>query len=124
MASYGPFITRIGLSGVLLWFGAQQLMSPADWLGFIPEFALSFGMTAETLVRLNGATEVACGALLLLGMYTRIVSVVMGIHLAAIALSLGNTGVAVRDWGLTFAFFGLVFTGPGAFALDRDLSAQ
>ena len=121
MNRYGLLITRVGLSGVLLWFGAQQLMHAADWIGYIPELALSVsGLEAKTLVLLNGSAEVASGVMLLLGLYARFVAFAMGAHLVLIAASLGNSAVAVRDWGLAFAFFGLVLSGPGALALDSD----
>lgn len=121
LASYGPVITRVGLAGVLVWFGAQQLLHAADWTGYVPEFVPAFlGVGAQSLVLANGAVEIASGAMLLLGLYTRMVAFVMGIHLVLIALSLGGSAVAVRDWGLAFAFFGLVLTGPGPFSLDRS----
>ena len=120
METYGHAVTRIGLSGVLLWFGVSQVMSPADWTGYLPEMVLSLtGMSGTALVGLNGAIEVACGALLLIGLFTRLVAFVMGVHLMLIAASLGNSAVAIRDWGLAAACLSLVFTGPGAWAFDK-----
>lgn len=118
--AYGITIIRLGLAGVLLWFGAHQLMDSSEWVGYVPEFVTSLlGVSAQTLVFANGAGEIACGALLAFGIFTRSVAFIMGVHLAFIAFSLGNTAIAVRDWGLTAALFGLVFTGAGALAFDR-----
>ena len=120
METYGHAVTRIGLSGVLLWFGVSQALSPGDWTGSLPDIALAWtGMSATTLVGLNGPVEVACGALLLIGLFTRFVAFVMGMHLVLIAASLGNSAVAIRDWGLAAACLSLVFTGPGAWAFDK-----
>ncbi len=120
MTSYGLLIIRLGLSGVLLWFGAQQLIDPLSWVGYVPDIATTTLLVdAKTLVLMNGAAEVAFGLLLLLGLFTRISATVMGVHLALIALSLGLTAVGVRDWGLAFGFLGLALTGPGHWSLDN-----
>ena len=118
--AYGIAIIRLGMSGVLLWFGAQQLLHSVDWVGYVPPEVVSLtGISAQTITLANGSAEIACGMLLLLGVFTSVVAFVMALHLAAIAYSLGNTAVAIRDWGLTAAMLGLVFTGAGAFGFDR-----
>ncbi len=120
LSPYGLTIIRVGLAGVLLWFGVNQLMEAESWVGYVPEFVPALlGVPGTTLVLANGAIEIACGVLLFLGVFTRIVALVMGIHLVLIAASLGNTAVAVRDWGLAAAFIGLAFTGAGAWSVDR-----
>lgn len=119
MTPYGLLVIRIGLSGVLFWFGAQQLLDPLSWTGYVPEFAPALSsLSAHTIVLFNGAVEVAFGFALLLGIFTRVSAAVMGIHLALIALSLGLNAAGVRDWGLAFAFFGLALTGPGSLSVD------
>jgi uncharacterized membrane protein YphA (DoxX/SURF4 family) len=121
MADYGITINRLGMSGLLFWFGAQQLLHAADWTGYVPpEVVALSGISAHTIVLANGSAELACAALLLLGVFTRVVAFVMAVHLAAIAYSLGNTPVGIRDWGLAAAMVSLVFTGAGAFAFDKD----
>lgn len=120
MDTYGHALTRFGISGVLLWFGASQVMSPSDWVGYVPDLALSLtGLSAATVVGLNGAAELACGALILAGLFTRVAALLMGAHLVLVAASLGNSAVAVRDWGLAAAALSLVITGPGAWAFDK-----
>jgi len=118
---YGLAIIRCGLSGVLLWFGSQQLIHPQDWVGYVPAEVVQLApFSAHTIVLMNGAAEIAFGSLILLGIFTRISALFMAVHLAGIAFSLGLTAVAVRDWGLVAALLGLVFTGAGAFGLDRS----
>ena len=117
----GLLVIRIGLAGVLLWFGFQQLSDASSWTGYVPEHVLSLsGLSASLIVSANGAIEMACGLFLLLGIFTRAVSLVMGVHMALIAISLGMNAVAVRDWGLAFAFLGLVLTGGGFFGFDKE----
>lgn len=119
---WGLTIVRVGLAGVLLWFGAQQLLDPADWIGYVPGYAISLsGLVPETIVLFNGSAEIAFGLLLLLGLFTRGAALFMGLHLALIAVSLGLNQIGVRDWGLALALFGLVLTGPGAWSLDEGL---
>lgn len=119
--SYGITIIRIGIAGVLLWFGVQQLLHSADWVGYVPTYATSLsGISAQTIVLANGSAEIAFGLMILFGVFTRIAAFLMAVHLALIAFSLGNTPVGIRDWGLAAAAFGLVFTGAGALGLDKE----
>ncbi|MBI5456146.1 DoxX family membrane protein [Candidatus Kaiserbacteria bacterium] len=116
---WGLLVVRVGLAGVLLWFGAQQLLHAADWVGYVPAYATSLsGLSAVTIVLANGSAEIAFGLLLLLGLFTRISALIMGVHLALIALSLGLNQIGVRDWGLAAALFGLAIAGPGMWSLD------
>lgn len=116
----GLFVIRVGLAGVLLWFGSQQLLHISYWIGYVPEYAVSLsGLNPTTIVLFNGSAEVAFGVMLLLGLFTRISALVMGIHLALIALSLGVNEIGVRDWGLVAALFGIALAGPGEFSIDR-----
>lgn len=117
---WGLFIARIGLAGVLLWFGTQQFIDPLYWSGYAPAWASSLlPLSLTGTVYMNAALEVLCGALILLGLFTRVAAFVMGIHLVFIAISLGHTEIAVRDWGLSFALFGIALAGGGAFTLER-----
>ena len=116
---WGLFIIRAGLSGVLLWFGGQQLLVPEDWIGYVPDWASTLGMVSPSVIVLvNGSAEILCGLLILLGVFTRLVALLMGIHLVLIAFSLGNNATAVRDWGLAASFLGLALTGGGALSLE------
>lgn len=116
---WGLFIIRIGLAGVLFWFGVQEILAPEDWVGYVPDWVISVGMVSPAvIVLLNGSLEVLCGLLILLGVFTRFAALLMGLHLALIAFSLGNNATAVRDWGLAFALIGLAFTGGGALSLE------
>ncbi|MBP9668821.1 MAG: DoxX family membrane protein [Candidatus Pacebacteria bacterium] len=121
----GLLIIRVGLSGVLLWFGSQQLLSPQDWVGYIPSEVLTLTpVGAQTWVLLNGSAEIALGTLIFLGVFVHFAALVMGLHLALIAYSLGYTAVGVRDWGLAFALLGLALTGGGMLSAQQKTSRQ
>ena len=121
----GLLVIRVGLSGVLIWFGAQQLLSPQDWTGYIPEEILTLShVGAQTWVLLNGSAEIALGTLLFLGVFVRVAALIMGLHLVMIAYSLGYNGVAVRDWGLAFALLGLALTGGGMLSAEQKISRR
>jgi uncharacterized membrane protein YphA (DoxX/SURF4 family) len=107
----GWFFVRIGIALVLFWFGIQQLLTPENWTLFLPEWGTALlPIDPRVLVLINGGVEVIFGFFILLGIYLRISAVVIGLHLALIALSLGNTPSAIRDWGLAFAAFALFFS--------------
>ncbi len=113
------------MAGVLLWFGAQQVLHSADWIGYVPQEVVGLlPVQTQTFVIANGSVELACGVLLLLGVFTRVVAFVMTVHLAAIAFSLGNTAVGIRDWGLTAAMAGLIFMGAGAVSFDAQNTTE
>ena len=116
---WGLFVLRAGLAGVLLWFGTQQLIASDDWIGYVPDWMASFGaVSPAVIVLVNGSVEIICGLLILLGVFTRLAALLMGLHLIMIAISLGNNATAVRDWGLAFSFLGLALTGGGALSLE------
>ncbi|TSC86422.1 MAG: hypothetical protein G01um10148_408 [Parcubacteria group bacterium Gr01-1014_8] len=120
---WGLTVIRVGLAAVLLWFGREQLLHAADWIGYVPNYAMSLsGLPATTIVLANGSAEIAFGLLLFLGLFTRISAFVMGVHLALIAFSLGLNQIGVRDWGLAAALFGIALAGPGTLSIDGDAS--
>lgn len=117
MSQYAPLILRIGLGIVMLWFGYQQLAQPDNWIGWVPEWISAFGLSAPNVVFLNGIFEVAAGALLILGVFTRIVSMLLFLHLILIILEIGFTAIGMRDVAIAVAFAALSMLGGGPYAL-------
>lgn len=109
---YSPAVLRIGISFVFLWFGLNQLLAPDNWLGYIPNFTLNFGFDPVFLIYFNGAFETVLGTLLVIGVFTRIVSFLLFTHLLGIAFSLGYNDVMIRDLGLSIATFSVFLHGP------------
>jgi len=118
----GITILRVALAFVFLWFGFSQLSDIGIWTSFVPQSAMTItGMSAGTLVLLNGILEVIAGILLAFGIFTRVVGTILGIHLLIIALSMGLTAIGVRDIGLALATIALGFLGGGELALMTKL---
>ena len=116
--SYSAPLLRTAMSLVFLWFGTNQLLNPAKWVGFIPDFVKAIG-PAETFVIGNGTLEVVLGTLLLLGFFVRIVSLVLALHLIGIVTSVGYDPTGVRDFGLMLATFAVFFNGNDRWCLTH-----
>ena len=119
LEKYSKPILRVALSLVFLYFGFQQITSPFEWTGFVPEYALNFGIAAEKIVLANAILELSLGALLLIGLYTRMSALILAVHLSLITFSLGLNDLGARDFGLTFATFVIFLNGADEFCLDK-----
>ncbi len=115
---YAPIVVRIGLSLVFLWFGMNQLLYPLNWIGWVP-MSMAHMMGAHNLVFFNGIFEVVLGVLLLVGKYTRVVSLLLALHLLGITFSVGFNEIGVRDFGLTLALVSVFLHGSDDWCFDR-----
>lgn len=117
-----PAVVRIGIALVFLWFGTQQLLDASAWTRLIPEWIVHMsGLSAVSLVHFNGAFETIFGLALLVGYQTRIVALLLALHLAGITLDVGYNGVGVRDFGLTLAAVAIFLYGSDMLSLDNKL---
>lgn len=114
---YGWVVLRAGMSLVMLWFGFSQIMNATKWINLIPEWT-SFLGAPETIVLYNGAFEILAGILLFLGMFTRIVSSLLALHLFSILFTVGYGPTGVRDFGLCIAFLSLALANPKFLSID------
>lgn len=110
-----PFLVRLGLGIVVLWFSINQMTNPERWTGLVPEM-LNF-TNPINLIYLNATLELILGISFILGFFTRAVALIFSLHLIPIILSLGYGPTAVRDFGLLMASLSLVFSGSGKFTL-------
>ena len=117
-------LLRIAISLVFLYFGYQQISSPMEWAGFVPNFALSSGISAKNLVMMNSILELSLGILLLLGLFTKFASLILSLHLFGITLSLGFNDLGIRDFGLSVATFVVFLNGIDEYCLDKKWSAH
>lgn len=122
ISSYGPILVRVAMSLVFLWFGANQLMHAASWTSVVPGWAAAAFGGASTVVLLNGWFEIVAGLMLLAGFHTRVIALLLGLHLIGIAGGFGLSALGVRDWGLCLATLSIFFTGPDIWCIDRKLS--
>jgi len=115
---YAPILLRITVSLVFLWFGLNQLFNASNWLGWLPSFAYSLPIKPIYLILFNGAFETVFGILLIVGLFTRLSSLLLSLHLLGIAFSLGYNDVAIRDFGLALATLSIFLNGHDKCCLD------
>ncbi len=119
-AKYAPTILRLGMSGVFLWFGINQIVDPTAWIGFIPDAIVKLtGMSALTIVHYNAFFEIIAGSMLLLGFLTRFIAFILFLHLLDIAFTVGLDSIGIRDLGLAVATLVIFLNGFDWLTLDR-----
>ena len=112
---WGVCILRLGLALLFLWFGFSQLIDSINWVGWVPEWAVNIlHIPPAMIVLLNGAFEVVAGTLLAMGLWVRLFSALLALHLLVLVFEIGPTPIGVRDFGLMMATFALCFLMPGA----------
>ena len=117
---FSKTLLRIGLSLVFLYFGYQQVTSPDNLVGFVPNFLSNLNnITPNNIVLMNGVIELILGTFLLIGLYTKFSSLILGLHLIGITFSMGFNQIAVRDFGLTVATFVVFLNGVDSWCLDK-----
>ncbi|HKI56087.1 MAG TPA: hypothetical protein VKB31_02955 [Trueperaceae bacterium] len=123
----GLLLLRVGLGGVLVWFGAAELHSPAAWAVYVPHM---FHAVQSPLMFVHATFLLVTGALLVIGMFHRIAAWLGGLILLAILGALVLTGavdsVFVRDVGLAAAAFALALSPTAASlpGVDRWLAQR
>lgn len=115
-----PAVLRVGISLVFLWFAFQQLTNADAWTGFVPDLAVSLsGLSAETLVLLNGVFEMVAGLALITGFYTRLAAVLLSLHMFHIISIVGYSAISVRDFGIAIAALSIALVEADRWTLDR-----
>ena len=120
LQKYSPILLRLSISLVFLWFGITQLTSPTYLISYLPNFILNSNYSS-LFILLNGIFETLLGLFLLLGLFTRIVSLILTLHLLVITLSLGYNDIAIRDFGLTLATLAIFLHGKDNLCLDNKV---
>ncbi len=118
-------VLRVGLAIVFLYFGFSQIQSPDNWIGYLPEFLRTLdNITPNNIIMINGFMELTLGIYLLIGLYTRFASAILGLHLIGIVFSIGMSPVGIRDFGLTIATLVVFMNGVDRFGIDYKLSKK
>lgn len=111
----GLLLLRLGLGGVLVWFGAAELHDPSSWAVFVPKM---FDAVQAPLMFVHATALLVTGALLFVGMFHRLAAWLGGLILLAILGALAMTGtidsVFVRDVGLACGAFALALSPTAA----------
>lgn len=117
MEQFALRLARYTAVGLFLWFGFAQLVDPGTWLAFLPTWTGYFPIPGEMLVQWNGWFEVVAAFALALGLYSRPVAVVLGLHLLFIGLSVAGA-TAVRDIALGLFVISVGLRQVDAWTLD------
>ena len=101
---YAPSVLRYGMTAVILWFSLQQFLHSVTWTAYVPDSAVAIThLSAVTLVYFNAVLEGVLGLMLLFGWQTRIVALLLALHLFDIMYVVGYGEIGVRDFGLAVA---------------------
>lgn len=109
---WGFVVLRIGMAIIFFWFGTSQLMHPEMWTGFVPGWASQYFWSVEQITLINGLFETIAATLIIFNIFTRLVALVLAIHVFIIALTLGLNPIGVRDIGLSIATLSLAMLHP------------
>jgi len=121
---YTSLLIRLGLSIVFLLFGIDKFIRPLFWSAFVPKFLSDIiPFSLNNFIYLIGIIETILGALILIGLFTRVASILSAMHLLLIIISLaipiGYNDIIVRDLGLFFMALTLSFFKNYQFSLDN-----
>lgn len=119
---YAPCVLRYTMSAVILWFGFQQFLHTDAWTAYVPDSVVAMtGVSAVVLVYVNAVFEVVFGFLLVFGWQTRIVSLLLALHLLDIMYVVGYGEIGVRDFGLAMATLVVFMNGPDVLSGRKEL---
>lgn len=119
-------ILRIGLGLTILWFGVSQLLNPSFWIGYLPGWAFTQSfISTTTFVYLNGIFETITALFLIFNQMSRIVSILLAIHMMIIIFHLGYNDIAIRDFGIFVGFLSLIFMSENkCFLIKKIITLQ
>lgn len=120
---FGPLFVRAPLGAYFFLAGWYKL---GDLKGFV-KIVQSFHLMPEPFATLYGIllpyTEMAIGVMLIVGLYTTLAAITACLALASFVWALGifpqGDKVFNKDILLLLAAFSLLYTGAGAFSIDR-----
>ncbi len=116
----GYLTLRLSFGGTIFWqHGWPKLMSFSERMDHFPD---PFGLGGTFSLILIVFAEVVCGAMVVLGLWTRMALIPLILGMAVIAFMLkGGADFGEKELALVylFAFVVLLFTGSGRFSVDR-----
>jgi uncharacterized membrane protein YphA (DoxX/SURF4 family) len=117
---YSPSILRYGMTAVILWFSLAQFFDASQWTAYVPDSIVSMtGISAVVLVYFNATFELIFGILLLFGWQTRLVALLLAVHLFDIMYIVGYGEIGVRDFGLAVATFVVFMNGTDPLCIQQ-----
>ena len=122
-APYGPMFIRLTLGAYFILAGLGKLDLLAAFVDQVRSFGVLPGNVAAVYGILLPYVEVAVGALLLIGMWTTLSGVLAGLlifsFVCAFGVFPGSHDIFNKDIILLAAACSLLYSGPGAFAVDN-----
>lgn len=97
------WLLRIALATVFLFAAVSSILSPNDWVGYLPKIA-TLVVPAAILLKIFAVYEFGLAAWLLSGLATRYAAALSALTLAGIVASnFGLFAISFRDIGLALA---------------------
>jgi uncharacterized membrane protein YphA (DoxX/SURF4 family) len=117
---YAVSVLRLGLAAVMLWFSFQQFLHNDLWTAYIPASIVALShVSATALVYFNATFELVFGALLAFGWQTRVVALLLSLHLFDIMFVVGYGEIGARDFGLAVATFVIFMNGADVLCIQH-----
>ena len=121
LKAYAPSVLRYGMVAVILWFSLQQFLHNSLYTAYVPDSVVALThLGAGTLVFFNAAFELIFGIALAFGWQTRIVALLLALHLFDIMYTVGYGQIGARDFGLAIATFVVFMNGPDMLCVQRS----
>lgn len=101
-------LLRIGIASVYLYAGVAAIISPNDWIAFLPPFINNF-IPASQVLLLVSVMQILLGIWLLSGLKTFYAALVAGgMILGIILINLNALDITFRDFTIFFASLALM----------------
>lgn len=108
------YLLNLGLAFTLLYAGISSLISPGDWVGFVPAWVANFGLSRELALHAHSIVEILLGAGLIFNYRIKLLAGVVALDILALLVVNGFSAsvflVTFRDVGLFFAALFLAMT--------------
>lgn len=132
-ASFGLMLIRGMVGYIMFYHGSQKLFGWFDgngmegFIGMVGGLDLPGGVPPKIAAYTAAVSEFGGGILLMLGLLTRLAAIPVAVAMGVAAFKVHNKNFAVgaepvgMEYALTLMVvaIGLIFTGPGKFALDN-----
>lgn len=115
---------RTGIGAMMIVHGLPKLTHPDRWAGYGSAMgSLHIHFWPAFWGFMAAITETVGGLFSILGLWFRLVSLIMVFLFVVIVLHLFDTGADINEAAqaieLGFAYIGLLFLGPGRFSVDK-----
>lgn len=121
-AVYGPMITRCVIGAYFFLAGMSKLQMLAAFVAQVKTFSVLPDNVSSLYGVLLPYAEIFVGGALILGLWTTMVGMMASFLLVSFICAFGvfpgSTDIFNKDLVLLAATIGLLYTGPGAYAVD------